>query len=700
MAEYDQPHMELVKCVVIGDSGVGKTRLVCSRACHSRYSLEQLMQTHIPTVWAIDNYNMDREVLSLSFCDVDGVAVSLRLWDTFGYHDKDRRFACSRADVVLLCFSVVRPMSLRNVWNIWYCEIKRYCPGTPIVLCGCQNDLRHLYKDPKFKAMDKGLFFQEIKESEIITPEQGREVAKDIGAEYYETSVLTQHGVEHLFENITRAALIERRRMRFWNPQLKRINYPLCQPPYLPPPHVVPDIIVKESTYISDCEKLLLDENFADVVFISRGSRIYAHCVMLLAASSVFQQLFCSNQLVQLTRASISKMVSKPGSIYGANGDKEQKGNSDRQKLLEEEQTQSNKSDSIANFSHPAFECVYSFESLDAEGSDCSAKNSKTHKIAVVLNSDITPAVFRYILNYLYTGKAPYISELLLQVKQIAVWLELRDLVNMINDMLDGNAFLNQELEAKFFKERFKRMWNFAIQQGFLSDVVFQLDDGFVPAHKALLVTRCDWMLALFTDNFKESLAEVIPMPGLEQLPFSYLLEYLYLDDCCPDFSEVDPVELIELSNRLCLPRMHSLLESMLVKHLMKAHDDGENIMEDVLALIEPAQCFNAVQLASWCLSYLCNNYQTLHNKYFKFFKMLHTDNQTYLVKNRWPPLWYLKELDYYEKRGRDEERERISQQPISSLKRQRKNSGCLCIGRRQRVNHQTTTTSNSEVED
>ena len=25
--------------------------------------------------------------------EVDGVNVSLRLWDTFGYHDKDRRFA-------------------------------------------------------------------------------------------------------------------------------------------------------------------------------------------------------------------------------------------------------------------------------------------------------------------------------------------------------------------------------------------------------------------------------------------------------------------------------------------------------------------------------------------------------------------------------------------------------------------------------
>lgn len=47
---------ETVKCVVVGDSGVGKTRLICSQATGTTYSLEQLIQTHIPTVWALDHY--------------------------------------------------------------------------------------------------------------------------------------------------------------------------------------------------------------------------------------------------------------------------------------------------------------------------------------------------------------------------------------------------------------------------------------------------------------------------------------------------------------------------------------------------------------------------------------------------------------------------------------------------------------------
>lgn len=78
------------------------------------------MSTHIPTVFAIgrnenftndgfrfqlqnrnicfpsDQYRIRKEVLERSWEVVDGVNVSLRLWDTFGDHDKDRRFAYGR----------------------------------------------------------------------------------------------------------------------------------------------------------------------------------------------------------------------------------------------------------------------------------------------------------------------------------------------------------------------------------------------------------------------------------------------------------------------------------------------------------------------------------------------------------------------------------------------------------------------------
>ncbi|OXB52971.1 hypothetical protein ASZ78_015151 [Callipepla squamata] len=147
--DYERPNVETIKCVVVGDNAVGKTRLICARACNATLSQYQLLATHVPTVWAIDQYRVCQE---RSRDVVDEVSVSLRLWDTFGDHHKDRRFAYGRSDVVVLCFSLANPNSLRHVKTMWYPEIKHFCPRTPIILVGCQLDLRYADLDAVNRA--------------------------------------------------------------------------------------------------------------------------------------------------------------------------------------------------------------------------------------------------------------------------------------------------------------------------------------------------------------------------------------------------------------------------------------------------------------------------------------------------------------------------------------------------------------------
>ena len=84
---------EVVKVVLVGDNGVGKTRLACARAYLQPVPLNQLVKSHVPTIWAIDQYRIYRDVLEKSNMTVDDVDISIRLWDTFGDHHKDRRFA-------------------------------------------------------------------------------------------------------------------------------------------------------------------------------------------------------------------------------------------------------------------------------------------------------------------------------------------------------------------------------------------------------------------------------------------------------------------------------------------------------------------------------------------------------------------------------------------------------------------------------
>lgn len=58
----DVNRLQLIKCVLVGDRAVGKSHLVCAKMCGTKYTLRELVQTHISTVWAIDHYRSNSDV--------------------------------------------------------------------------------------------------------------------------------------------------------------------------------------------------------------------------------------------------------------------------------------------------------------------------------------------------------------------------------------------------------------------------------------------------------------------------------------------------------------------------------------------------------------------------------------------------------------------------------------------------------------
>ncbi len=68
-----------------------------------------------------------------------------------------------------------------------------------------------------------------MRKSDLVMPDEGRTLAREFGVHYYETSVLTYYGVNEVFENAIRAALISRRHQRFWMTNLKKVQRPLLQ---------------------------------------------------------------------------------------------------------------------------------------------------------------------------------------------------------------------------------------------------------------------------------------------------------------------------------------------------------------------------------------------------------------------------------------------------------------------------------------
>ena len=75
-------------------------------------------------------------------------------------------------------------------------------------------------------------------------------------------------------------------------------------------------------------------------------------------------------------------------------------------------------------------------------------------------------------------------------------------------------------------------------------------------------------------------------------------------------------------------------------------------------------------------MSYLCVNYNVICKFSLRGLKNLHQDNQEYLREHRWPPVWYLKDFDYYQ-RCINEMNKELKETRSDSLSDE---DGCLCF--------------------
>lgn len=167
-----------LKCVFLGDGAVGKTSLVVS------YSTNGYPTEYVPT--AFDNYSVRVQI--------DGQPTRLDICDTAGQDEFDsmRPLCYTDVDVFLVCFSVVRPVSLCNIRDKWLLEIKKHKPKVPILLVGTQTDLR----DNLDVLVDLARCNQRA-----VTEEEASKFAKQCGAiGYVECSALTQKNMKEVFD--------------------------------------------------------------------------------------------------------------------------------------------------------------------------------------------------------------------------------------------------------------------------------------------------------------------------------------------------------------------------------------------------------------------------------------------------------------------------------------------------------------------
>ncbi|KAI1887634.1 hypothetical protein AGOR_G00192330 [Albula goreensis] len=167
-----------VKCVLVGDSAVGKTALLV------RFTSETFPDCYKPTVY--DNTGVD--------VFMDEVPISLGLWDTAGNDTfkRVRPMSYQQADVALLCYSVANHTSFANVRHKWIQEVRDHLPQVPVLLVAMQTDQREMGPH----------------RANCLSASEGRRLAQDIRAQgYLECSALSNRGVQQVFEQAVRAAV-------------------------------------------------------------------------------------------------------------------------------------------------------------------------------------------------------------------------------------------------------------------------------------------------------------------------------------------------------------------------------------------------------------------------------------------------------------------------------------------------------------
>uniref|UniRef100_A0A8C5U5T3 Uncharacterized protein n=1 Tax=Malurus cyaneus samueli TaxID=2593467 RepID=A0A8C5U5T3_9PASS len=283
--DYERPNVETIKCVVVGDNAVGKTRLICARACNATLTQYQLLATHVPTVWAIDQYRVCQEVLERSRDVVDDVSVSLRLWDTFV---TTTRTALCRPD------PPSSAMSGGGCPTSWFCvlhrnpnsctcetcgpEIKLLSPR-PVILVGCAHALRAWSaRQPARRPLARWIHGDP-------SPEKGGRWPRSWEIPYYDERggpVRSQASLHAI-----RAALISRRHLQFWKAHLRNVRS-LLQAPFLPPKPLLPH----HSRIPSNNEELpaptpggILPRAAACILVLHEKIKIYAHKIYLSTSS-------------------------------------------------------------------------------------------------------------------------------------------------------------------------------------------------------------------------------------------------------------------------------------------------------------------------------------------------------------------------------------------------------------------------------
>ena len=165
------------KILTIGESGVGKTCIL------RRFVENKFLKNHLATI------GIDFKTKNI---EIDGTPIKLKIWDTAG-QERFRNITnqyYKGADGIILVFDVTDQKSFEKIKE-WMSQIKANTQADQIglVLLGNKCDI----------------------EARTISKNDGEELGKELGIEYYETSAMKGDGIAQAFEFLAKNILTKKK---------------------------------------------------------------------------------------------------------------------------------------------------------------------------------------------------------------------------------------------------------------------------------------------------------------------------------------------------------------------------------------------------------------------------------------------------------------------------------------------------------
>ena len=165
------------KILTIGESGVGKTCIL------RRFVENKFLKNHLATI------GIDFKTKNI---EIDGTPIKLKIWDTAG-QERFRNITnqyYKGADGIILVFDVTDQKSFEKIKE-WMSQIKANTQADQIglVLLGNKCDI----------------------ETRTISKNDGEELGKELGIEYYETSAMKGDGIAQAFEFLAKNILTKKK---------------------------------------------------------------------------------------------------------------------------------------------------------------------------------------------------------------------------------------------------------------------------------------------------------------------------------------------------------------------------------------------------------------------------------------------------------------------------------------------------------